>query len=496
MRDIIPTTALMAALSVLLASSTPLKKYPALASAGQRGPGIPLPPPTVLTPVSKSDFAASALSALPSHRKRETEFASSLTPRTNVTLYYQSSGSAMVAEVDVMMKYPSVMLEDVAAISSVACTRSSVSVTFQSPASYDESRSVWPPSAFLLFTKHRGACDATNERGIYLVKSITSDRARLLITAATDATSWTDAAENMDLSFVTPSAAASRRDMSKSFSTRIPCTVTVANVSVWAGDTVDKLSVTASNTTASGSFALRGRVSFSFWKFKFTNFYLDLGASAAAATSLDLNLTVTYDAPVWTFAPLELSVAAFEIGEIFSIGPGLAFELGVELLAEEDLGLTADLAATLTNGLVHLDLLRNSSTYTSGWDLEFAHQVNTTGATQVQVHPYVSLNARIRAELLGAYTTLEASIIAKPDNVVDLEAPVNISNVKHLVSSSNVTLARSNSTLMRDLWSATSFLFHVTLHVSGLFSHKLYEVPLRDLPTLENDFWSMEYFDG
>ncbi|PBP24230.1 isoamyl alcohol oxidase [Diplocarpon rosae] len=416
---LIRTAAVLIAGLIHLSSSTPIETYGALASMGKRGPNTTtLSNAVVLAPVSRSDFAVSALAALERLPKRDAEEMSSLTPQTDIVLYYQSSGTSLGAEVKVRMQFPSVLLEEISSVSSVTCTVS-------------------------------------------------------------------EATADLDIAFVTPPRAVSKRDLSRSFSAEFPGRARLANGTILLGDTRDKLAVTASDTTASGSFSIRGRVSYSFWKVKFTTFYFELDVSAAAATSLDLNLSVTYDAPVLSYAPLELSITAFEIAGIFSIGPGLAFELGVELIAEGDVGLTTDLAATLRNGFAHLDLLHNTSTYTSGWSLEFSHQVNTTTATQLQVDPYVSLKALIRAELLGAYTSLEASITAKPENLIDIDAPANRST-------------RTNTTHPHDTssWYASSFVFHVTAHVAGLFSTKLYELPLPEIPTLVSDFWSMEYFGG
>ncbi|KAK2625509.1 hypothetical protein QTJ16_004821 [Diplocarpon rosae] len=483
---LIRTAAVLIAGLIHLSSSTPIETYGALASMGKRGPNTTtLSNAVVLAPVSRSDFAVSALAALERLPKRDAEEMSSLTPQTDIVLYYQSSGTSLGAEVKVRMQFPSVLLEEISSVSSVTCTVSSVSVRFSSPGPYHESRARWPSSSFLLFTNHRGACDGPHERGLYLVQGITFDHARLLITATTNSTSLREATADLDIAFVTPPRAVSKRDLSRSFSAEFPGRARLANGTILLGDTRDKLAVTASDTTASGSFSIRGRVSYSFWKVKFTTFYFELDVSAAAATSLDLNLSVTYDAPVLSYAPLELSITAFEIAGIFSIGPGLAFELGVEVIAEGDVGLTTDLAATLRNGFAHLDLLHNTSTYTSGWSLEFSHQVNTTTATQLQVDPYVSLKALIRAELLGAYTSLEASITAKPENLIDIDAPANRST-------------RTNTTHPHDTssWYASSFVFHVTAHVAGLFSTKLYELPLPEIPTLVSDFWSMEYFGG
>jgi len=434
---------------------------------------------TVLAPISKSDFAAATFGALNSLRKRD-EANSTIAPQSNVTLYFASSDTAssnIVAELNATMKYPSVLLEDITSVTGVDCSTSSVSITFSDAATFASSLELWSAESFLLFTNHLGNCDTDTERGIYLVNGVKSDDTTLVITAESVETTFNNSTETMDISFLTPTTTtAAKRDILSTFIGSFPTSVVVTNdsvtISAKTGPTTESLTITATDTSLTGSLDLAGHISFNFWNSKLTKFYFDLDLSASAATNIDVEITGSYGTGLYTYSPLDLTIAAFSLAGILNIGPQISFELGVEVSAEGSVDISTELTASLADGVVHLDLLDSASSYTSGWTPTFTHDTHITAAVEAQVNPYVKLTAEIGASVLNGLINLAAGISLKPEilNVFDVNGDFEISNTNNITFPASTTTACANG-----LWFSSSFVFDITAFVTSLYTVTLYE---------------------
>lgn len=109
-----------------------------------------------------------------------------LTPKENVSLYYASNitaDSSMV--VNHTMALPAVLLEEIASISNVDCTPSSVAVTFNDSSVFAAARSAWTTDGtIVLITNHLGDCDPELERSFFVVDSLSFDNKTLVATAS------------------------------------------------------------------------------------------------------------------------------------------------------------------------------------------------------------------------------------------------------------------------------------------------------------------------
>lgn len=109
----------------------------------------------------------------------------------NVTMLYgnnDTSDSSLV-NVTLSMNLPTVILENIGAISSVDCSDDSVTVIFNNTASYDASVEDWfDDGNFVMVTNHMGDCDAEVERGFFLVEELTWDNTTLSVTASASRT--------------------------------------------------------------------------------------------------------------------------------------------------------------------------------------------------------------------------------------------------------------------------------------------------------------------
>ncbi|KAE9371250.1 hypothetical protein N431DRAFT_467441 [Stipitochalara longipes BDJ] len=434
--------------------------------------------PAILLPISKANFTVSFGSALESLAKRDTTITS--TPSTNVTLLYQSNEvNPIIAEVNATMKYPSVLLEDIESISAVDCSTTSVDITFSTEAGFTETLAAWPSSSFILFTNHLRDCDVDNERGLYVVSSLEFDNVTLTVTASTTQSSFDDSADDMSISFVRTTSAASKRDISYSFSAFPPSFSLTDSQDV----TSEALSITVSDASLSGAFDLSGHVKYSFLEFKFTKAYLDVDLSVATAANIEVAATASYD-QVWSYSPVDLSISAFSIAGILDVGPILSFQLGVEAAASGTVDISSDLTFTLSEGIAHLDLLDSSNTVTSGWTPAFTQQTNISAAIEAQVNPYVSVTAEIGISFLGGLLDLSAGINAKPEllNVFDINGQFDISNDLNIIFP-----VSTEDTCENSLWYTSEFVFTVTGFVTQFYSVSLYEV---EVPIYESGCWS------
>jgi len=122
-------------------------------------------------------------------------------PSRNVTFHYGSHDAGAeesVIDVAHVMKYPSVMLEDIDAITKVDCSASSVALTFSNSSTFAYTREIWV-GKFIIVTNHMGDCDVELERGVFIVDSLHFDEIALVITAHSQMTDVSSVAGKTNL---------------------------------------------------------------------------------------------------------------------------------------------------------------------------------------------------------------------------------------------------------------------------------------------------------
>lgn len=146
--------------------------------------------------------AIAALVAGVECRNKTTVFAPALMPHTdrhdlshihpasNISLHYASNATGTGKtnmNVTHSMKYPAVLLEQIASVSSVVCSAHSVTVTFNDSTAFEATEASWSAAGmFVLVTNHLGDCDVELERGMFLVKSVSFKNTSLVATASSE----------------------------------------------------------------------------------------------------------------------------------------------------------------------------------------------------------------------------------------------------------------------------------------------------------------------
>lgn len=112
-----------------------------------------------------------------------------IVPSTNVTLDYSLDKLAdprSCVSIRLQTYEPVVLLEAIGSVLQVACTDSTVTIDFSTPAAFERAISEWlHDGEFWLITNHMGNCDAAGERGIYLVVGLNWDNDATAVTAET-----------------------------------------------------------------------------------------------------------------------------------------------------------------------------------------------------------------------------------------------------------------------------------------------------------------------
>ena len=116
----------------------------------------------------------------------DTHDSATVVPQTQVSLHYGSNlTTSATVNVTHTMKYPTVVLEQIASIVSVECSSTSVAMTFNNSDVFDTTRAAWIADGTMVFiTNHLGDCDPVLERGFFLSNSLSFNNSTLIATAS------------------------------------------------------------------------------------------------------------------------------------------------------------------------------------------------------------------------------------------------------------------------------------------------------------------------
>lgn len=398
-----------------------------------------------------------------------------LTPRTNVSLAYEGVNDTN-ALVHASMKYPSVLLENIEALSGVRCSATGVVLTFNNSAEYTESLAIWPTSDFILFTNHLGDCDAENERGVYLVEDLAYDNSSLTITATANKTELKDQLDDAYIDFnsiadTTPT----KRGISASVSADLSGATLIKT---------DPLTIVANEAKLESTIKLNGHVHYNFLKFKLEEFYIDVDYSSLLNLNVSAKVHAEYSTDLYNYTPLSASVSAFTIPGVIDVGPMIEFGLGIEFAASGTVEASVDLQSQLTNSNVHLDFLDAGKTTASGWTPTNTVGTHVSAEVDLQINPYADLKLAMGVNLFSGLLDLSAGIEAKPTIVNAFSVDVDFT----YQSSTGVNFTQpTGTTCTNGAWFASTFHFEVDAFVTQFYTTTLYEV---DLPIYESQCWN------
>lgn len=203
--------------------------------------------------------------------------------------------------------------------------------------------------------------------------------------------------------------------------------------------------------------------------------YFDIDADFEAEAELSAAVTSAYDA-TFTYSPSTLAYI-ISVPGIISIGPELKFAIGAEVSASEAVDITTALAVSIPDGTVHVDLLNQAATTTSGWTPRYAVSAAITGDVATEINPFVALTVELSIIAFSGLVDLSTGVTAKPGftNTFLLTAAeaVDLSGFKNVTSS---------GTCAQGLALESDFTFAIDAFVTQWWSEEVYSVTV---PLLE-----------
>jgi hypothetical protein len=134
----------------------------------------------------------------------------------------------------------------------------------------------------------------------------------------------------------------------------------------------------------------------------------------------------------------------------------------------------------LADGNVHVDLLDESNTGTSGWVPTYSAHANISGVAEAQLNPTASLTVEIEISIFGGLIDLSTGITATPgftnEFILTAAAGVDLTGYEDMTNA---------TTCENGLAIDSEFVFGVKAFATEWYSTELYSV---DVPILKSCF--------
>ncbi|GJD00785.1 isoamyl alcohol oxidase/reductase/dehydrogenase [Colletotrichum higginsianum] len=402
-----------------------------------------------------------------------------LVPSNDITLSYGAADESLVSVV-LAMKYPSVVLEEVAAVAAVACADASIAVTFSDAAAFAQTSREWSAlDDFVMVTNHLGDCDVANERGFFLVDTVTWDDASLRVVANAHKSDVANTATSTEISFSNvpvQNPAAAKRDI-KLDEGGLHITNTLALPAATSLFTYDPyVAITADEASLTSNMTFSGKLKYTIIPPKVEQLELDIDTYFAASLGLTVDVKAPYSGN-FTYDPEDLGYNFVDIPGIIKLGPALGFAIGVELEADAVASITTDLGLTFPDAKLHLDLVDSAATAATGWDPVWTAHANISERAAIGVNPYVDLGVELVFEILGGAIDLSSGVTTRSKLVNDFTL-----SASQGIGTGGVGIGQDNTGCQEGFAVKSDFFFSVVGFATQWWSRELYsvEVPVAD----------------
>ncbi|KAM7201357.1 hypothetical protein V8F33_003457 [Rhypophila sp. PSN 637] len=398
------------------------------------------------------------------------DFRKHLLPKNDVSLYYAAADEPGSISMNITMKTPAVILEDVEAITNVVCgaEKSSLTVSFSNPTAWSTAIEDWDVGGpVVLITNEDNGCSPDEERGFFVTDKVTFDETTLTVTLAASQQKIEELADDMEMEFSSLPAATLVRRIELNPKATISWSKSLPRTSVFKNQYVD---IAAESASFSTKLTFSGHLKFSFLTWSVKSLYFDVAAAFDASAVVSANLMAQYSKSI-TYSPDAISWSVVKVPGIVSLGPGVAFGLQLDFSASGQAGITAGVGFALPAGLIHIDLKNSANSYTSGWKPVYTAYANLTQAAVVDLDVGANLKVEMAFVLLGGVVDLSSGIAATPAiaNTFTLHGTQNVSPGGVLLPTATTCSAATNGVQL-----VSDFVFKVTAYVSKYWSKQLY----------------------
>jgi hypothetical protein len=173
------------------------------------------------------------------------------------------------------------------------------------------------------------------------------------------------------------------------------------------------LTVSADTASFSSNLTFSGYLKYNWLAFKLEDLYFDIDADFVADLNLSAEVTSAYTT-TFSYTPAALTYSLVSVPGILELGPELTFAIDAEVSASEAVTITTGVSVALEDGNVHLDLLDESSTGTTGWTPTYAASAEISSNATAEFNPTAALTFEIAINFFGGLIDLSTGVTAKP----------------------------------------------------------------------------------
>ncbi|KAK8117762.1 uncharacterized protein PG998_006043 [Apiospora kogelbergensis] len=345
-----------------------------------------------------------------------------IVPSANVSLYYgaaqgsdfrdtNSNGNGLV-NLTLAVSTGAVALEYIDSVSKVDCSDDSLTVSFSDDEAWKAAFDSWSSlETLFMITNHLGNCDVEFERGFFKVDKVAAGASPNTISCSASKEEMPNIAESCEMTFSSiPTTSLTKRltvDPSASFAfNKAWEDVTLYELDPYVKIAADEASF-AANVTFSGTFK------YSFLTWKLEAFYFDIDTALDADLQLSAYVAAGYQNS-FKYAPTSLEYNLVDIPGVVSLGPGVAFGIGLDLATSAGVNVTAGAGISLPGGNVHLDLQGGASAATSGWQPQYTSFARISEKGEVQANVSASVTVQLAVKFLGGLIDLSSGLTAEP----------------------------------------------------------------------------------
>ncbi|KAK9425165.1 hypothetical protein SUNI508_03305 [Seiridium unicorne] len=324
------------------------------------------------------------------------------TPTSGITLTYEHDGNSY-ASVDLTMKHPTIVIEHIEDVASVGRSKSSLNITFSTPAAFETGIRSWAQHSSLVFvTKHVAGRDADEERVFHVASNLHWNRTTRMLTVDAQKMDLLDIASSVRASF---SSWPFKQQSNTSFTN--PVEWETASLSPAGQDVSDPPFV--DGRTEQGyfdtNFFYTGYLDYDIGNKRPNELYIDANLTSADVLPLILNITAPYNDTV-SFLENPLSSYIYGIPGILDIQPTLQYAGGADITAASPTVARTNLTNGLVDGHIHLDLVNPDNTYISGlWDGNYNSDVVLEPVAGIRITPFLELGAMFVVNVTGIETS-------------------------------------------------------------------------------------------
>ncbi|KAH7132748.1 hypothetical protein EDB81DRAFT_904703 [Dactylonectria macrodidyma] len=384
------------------------------------------------------------------------------------------AASDITASVNLAVKRPAVVLEDVAGLSSVECSGSGISMTFTDADALKSASAAWPAAEdFIMITyAPESGCNTPDQRGFWNVGDLTFDEAALVAKVTATRSALDKESEDAAVEFDT-AAPASKRDISASVSVDLAAPLLET----------DNFKLAVDQAMFQSNIRIKGSFRFNFLKFKPSRATLDVDYSGSVSLNMSATVKAAYDSELLNIKPQSFSVSPFTIPGIIDVGPRAEFGVGVEFGASGSLTAGVGVHSEIANGQTHFDLLDSAQTTSSGWKPKTSVSSNINAQVSLQVNPYIDLILAMGVNLFNGALDLSAGLEAKPTIVNVFSASLDLA----FTSQSGITFTQpAPDTCPNGAWFASKFNMDIDAFIGTLYRKTLFNV---NAPIFETQCW-------